>query len=122
MKLEMEDLELPPGKIILFAGGNLLRIADQIEEALVAGDKELFQKKGAIQWKSPNGIVKANATLLRVRAMRVVEFVQYKAGTRPFLGRYYPVEVDPPIKYFTALLAKGVWAFPELDEPLAPSK
>jgi hypothetical protein len=114
-----EQFELPTGKPEIFtADGDLLEIVDQIEAALVAGDKELFQKNGAIYWKGPNGIVKANATVLRMRAMQFAVFSALRGG------KYGPrlVHVDVPTKYLTALLAKGKWAFPELDETLTPSK
>jgi hypothetical protein len=90
--------------------GALLSICDQIEAVLVERDPELFQHKGALFWKSPNGPVEVDATILRLRAMRVARFWKMTTSRRGF------VEVDLPIRYCRALLAKRKWNFPMLDD------
>ena len=97
-------------EIYLFAG-LLAEICDSIEAVLVERDGELFQRAGAIYWKSLHGVVKVDAELLRVRSMRVADFL------KPIPRKLSYEPIDPPLKYFHAFLRKGEWKFPELDEP-----
>ena len=96
-------------EIVLWDGA-MLETCDEIEAGLVAHDGEIFQSNGCLYWKPAHGPpVKANAALLRVRAMRVARFTRWSFKLSFF------VPVDPPLKYFQALLHKGEWRFPTLD-------
>jgi len=102
------DLQLD--RVIIVGESNLLEICERIEAAFVANDAELLQDRGTILWKSPHGLVKADAALLRLRAMRIATFMKVNRRIRR-------LEIlDPELKYFTALLRKGEWKFPHLDE------
>jgi hypothetical protein len=92
---------------ILLTEGSLDVIVGQIEAALVAHDKAIRQHQGALYLKTPEGLREATAELLRLRAMQAVGFYRYRKGNSE--------DVDPPLKYFTALLRKGTWGFPQLD-------
>ena len=90
--------------------GNLDAIVQGIEDALVAHDPEIFQRDGALYWLGASGPAKADAHLLRLRAMRIASFL----GRRSKNG--WKQEVDPPLKYFLALLRKRDWKFPLLGQ------
>jgi hypothetical protein len=105
-----QSVDAEPTDIIWMDDRNLLQICEEIEGNLVANDPQLFQCRGAIVWRSPHGVVKADAAFLRVRAMRIATFMKIDRRTQR------AELVDPPLKCFTALLRKGEWKFLHLDE------
>jgi hypothetical protein len=105
----LDDAARP--EIYLFEG-TLPGTVDEIETLLAERDPQVCQRNGAVYVKLPGGPVRATATLLRIRAMALADF--YKpAGPPP---RYRFKLFDPPLKYFQALLHKGEWKFPTLDD------
>lgn len=90
---------------ILLSDNTLIGVCNEIEDALVRGDPELLQHNGQLYWKSSGGLVKVDATLLRIRAMKIVSFAKRARRT----GRLE--FVDPPLKYFHALLRMRGWRF-----------
>ena len=71
-------------------------ICDQIEEVLAERDPEVRQRAGRLLVLAPDGPIRADAHLLRLRTMRVALFI-HAAQKR----------LDRPLKYFAALLRKG---------------
>ena len=90
-------------KKIWLMPGFLEWVCDQIEEVLAARDPQVRQRAGRLCVLTPDGPIRADAHLLRLRAMRVAFFINAQNRL-----------VDPPLKYFAALLRKGTWRFPQL--------
>ena len=88
--------------------GALFQVCAEIEAKLVSQDPALFQRAGAIYLSAPGGLIKVDADLLRLRATRVIRFMKFNRQ-----GNI--VYVDPPLKYFAALLRKRDWKFPFLE-------
>jgi hypothetical protein len=99
----------PRPPIYLFEG-SLPAAVREIEALLAERDPRICQKNGAIYVNLEGGPVRATAALLRTRAMHLADF--YKPIGPPRDGVKL---VDPPLKYFHALLHKGEWGFPILD-------
>ncbi len=95
---------------VAFADGELIEAVDAIEAILVERDPQVCQRHGMLYVRLAGGTVRASAALLRVRAMRVARFV--KLNPRRKSMDY----ADPPLKLFNALLRKGEWRFPTLDD------
>ena len=101
---------------IFLSDGDLPRIVDQIERLLVERDPRVVQRDRALYVQLPDGLVPATAMLLRLRAMQFADF--YKTAGPP---NYNCEAVDPLLKLFQALLHKGEWKFPRLDDADASS-
>jgi hypothetical protein len=99
---------IPDLKKIWIMPGVLESICDQIEAVLAALDSEVRQHDGRLYVLTPDGPVRADAHLLRLRAMRVAFFIDAAKNRL----------VDPPLKYFAALVRKGTWRFPQLSDDL----
>jgi hypothetical protein len=94
---------------IYLCDGDLPEKVDEIEAVLVERDPLICQRDGVLYVDLPGGPARANAALLRIRTMRVAHF--YKLD---LTRRVYIKPVDPPLRYFGALLRKGEWKFPPL--------
>ena len=105
----MADQEAESEKAVIYIfPGLLAQTVDRIEEVLLERDAGLFQHNGAIYWRPAEGPPrKATAQLLRLKTAQVAEFL------RPARRSGYE-GIDPPLKYFEALLRKGEWKFPIL--------
>ena len=84
--------------------GAFATICDKIEEVLARRDPELRQNAGNLYLLTPSGPIRIDARHLQLRASNVAEFYDHARDDL----------VDPPLKYFSALLRKGVWSFPQL--------
>ena len=108
----------PPRREIYLSKGDLLSAVEQIERLLIEHDPQVFQRGGAIYLKSVTGRpVRATAQMLRLRTMAFANF--YVIGPESRFDEL--TAIDPPLKYFSALLHKGEWEFPLLDDTTEPS-
>jgi hypothetical protein len=84
--------------------GLLEWVCDEIEEVLAARDPEVRRRAGCLSVLTPR-LVQSGQMLVSCarRAMWVA-----------FLIAAQNRGVDPPLKYFAALLRKGTWRFPQL--------
>ena len=85
--------------------GAFATICDKIEEVLARRDPDLRQNAGNLYLLTPSGPIRIDARRLQLRASSVADFYDLARDDL----------VDPPLKYFSALLRKGVWSFPQLE-------
>jgi hypothetical protein len=99
---------IPDDLQIWLMPGLLESICDKIEEVLTKRDPQVRQEAGRLYVLTPDGPLRADPHLLRLRAMRVAFFIDAAKNKL----------VDPPLKYFDALVRKGTWRFPQLSDDL----
>lgn len=93
---------------IYLRGGDLPIVVNTIESLLTAHDPHIRQHQSRLYDISTGRPVRMTSALLRLRTMQLAQFYKQRGRRRHF----WPL--DPPLKYFDALLRKGDWAFPQL--------